>query len=165
MRVTTVLLSLVLIGCASTPEEIERREQADRDIEAILSQPSDAAEYVETKRCLRETEYRNFRVLDDQHILFEGSRGGLWINKLPIRCSDLRHASALRVHSTLSLGRICRHDSFQAGDWFDWPWYRRSPWRWTSNWHTGMSCSLGDFQAVTAEQVDALERAIQSKYK
>ena len=165
MRVTAVVLSLLLIGCASTPEEIQRREQAERDIEAILTQPSEATEYVEKKRCLREVEYRNFRALDDRHILFEGSRGRLWINKLPIRCPDLRHATVLRVRSTPSFGRMCRHDTFQAVDWFDWPWYRRSPWRWTSPWHSGISCALGDFRAVTPAQVDALERAIKSKYK
>ncbi len=165
MRVVTICLSLFLIGCASTPAEVQRREQAEREIEVILSQPSDAGEYVETKRCLRETEYRDFRALDDRHILFEGRRGRMWINRLPIRCPDLRHATIITVRSTLSLGRMCRHDSFQAGDWFNWPWYRRYPWRWTSPWHSGVSCSLGDFQAVTPAQVDALERAIKSKYK
>ncbi len=160
MRVSVVLLSLLIMGCASTPEETQRREQVERDIEAILAQPSDAGEYAETKRCLRGSEYRDFRALDDRHILFEGSRGRLWINRLTIRCPDLRHATVLKIRSPVSFGRLCRHDTFQAGDWFDWPWYRRSPWRWTASWHTGVSCSLGDFQAVTREQVQALERTM-----
>ena len=161
-----VILSIGFVcaafGCASTPEQIERREQAERDIAAILSEPAEASDYVEKERCLAGNQYRDFNPLDDKHILFEGSRGRLWINTLPMRCTDLRHAHVLRIRSTFSFGRICKHDTFQAGDWFDWPWYRRAPWRWTGSWHSGMTCTFGDFQPVTAAQVTALKEAIRS---
>jgi uncharacterized protein DUF6491 len=159
-----VFIGLLVVGCASTPEQIEKREQVERNIETILTQASDTGEYGQTKNCLSPSEYRDFRALDDRYLLFEGSHNRLWINKLFARCPDLRHATVLRVKSISSVGRICKMDSFQPGDWFDWPWYRRAPWRWGTSWRgTMMSCSLGTFQAVTPAQVAALEKAIKSR--
>ena len=163
-HVLALIASLLLTACAVSQEQLQRQQQAEQDIEAILSQPAEQSDYVETKRCLRGSEYRDFRALDTRHLLFEGSRGRLWINRLSAPCPDLRHASVLRVRQWSGTRRICRLDTFQAGDWFDWPWYRRSPWRWGSGWGSKMTCSLGEFQAVTPAQVAALEAAIRSKY-
>ena len=151
----------LVAGCASTPEQVEQRAQVQKDVEAILTQPSETDEYAETKNCLSANEYRDFRVLDDRYLLFEGRGDRLWVNKLFARCPDLRRATVLRVKSISTMGRICKMDTFQPGDWFDWPWYRRAPWRWGSNWGSGAaSCSLGAFQAVTPAQVKALEKAL-----
>ena len=158
-----LMIALLACSCASSPEQTKRRAQAQQDINAILTQTSDASEYTETKRCLSAAEYRSFRALNDQYIVFEGTRDQLWINQLSIRCPDLRNAHVLSIRSISPMGRICKLDSFEPGDWFAWPWYRRSPWRWGAQWSTGASCTLGEFQAVTPAQVVALERAIKER--
>lgn len=153
-------LTLVCASCATSPAVQESNRTTEEEIEFILSQPLDVAEYGETKRCLAGSQYQDFRVLGDQRILFEGRRGKLWLNTLRMRCPDLRFATVLRVKSIYSYGRICDMDSFQPGDWFDWPWYRRWPWHWGNRWGAGMTCSLGKFQPVTETQVEAIEAAL-----
>jgi hypothetical protein len=107
-------------------------------------------------------EYRNFRALDDRRLLFEGRHDKLWLNTLRMRCPDLRHHNVLVVRS-FSAGRMCDMDSFQARDWFDWPWYRRWPWRWWSDWGMGSHCLLGKFQPVTGLQVAEIEAVLKSR--
>lgn len=153
---------LLLPGCATSPEAESRRLAIQADIEEILSVQLDPAEYGETKRCLSDNEYRSFRSLDEKHILFEGRRGKQWINTLRTRCTDLRHGDVLIVRQ-FSGTRMCDADRFQVGDWFDWPWYRRWPWHWGGSWGTGMQCSLGKFQPVTAEQVAEIEALLRSQ--
>jgi hypothetical protein len=150
---------LLLAGCAATPETESRRLAAEADIDAILSIRPDPAEFGDTKRCLSDREYRSFRPLGDRHILFEGSRGRLWINTLRHRCTDLRHGDVLVVRS-FGGTRMCQMDQFEVADWFDWPWYRRWPWHWGPGWGTGVRCTLGDFQPVTAEQVAEIEAVL-----
>lgn len=156
----TLTLTLACAGCATSPEAEERTQATAEEIEAILNQPLDVAEYGETKRCLAGNEYRNFRVLDDQRILFEGRGGKYWLNTLRMRCPDLRFATALQVKSMYSYGRICDMDTFQPGDWFDWPWYRRWSRGWSNRASTSMTCSLGKFQPITEAQVDSIEAAL-----
>jgi len=163
LGVMSVLIAFVCASCAVSPEAEERRQRQEEDIQSILSEPIDVEKLGTTKRCLSDHEFRSFRVLDDRRILFIGRhRGRLWLNTLKTRCQDLRFATALRVKGTLSSDRICRSDSFQAGDWFDFPWYRRWPWHWGRTWSTGAICMLGDFQPVTEEQVEAIERVLES---
>lgn len=70
------------------------------------------------------------------------------------------HHSVLVVRS-FSARRMCDMDTFQASDWFDWPWYRQWPWRWWSTW--GMNCTLGKFQPVTGSQVAEIETVLKSR--
>jgi len=151
---------LLLAGCAVSPEAEERRRAVEAEIDAILSQPV-PAEFGEMRRCLSEMQFRSFRALDERHILFEGSRDRLWINTLRARCPDLRHGHVLVVKQ-FSGSRMCDADRFYATDWFDWPWYRRWPWYWGSGWTSGMECSLGKFQPVTADQVAEIEAVLRS---
>jgi hypothetical protein len=153
------LLGILLGGCAAAPT-VPERPAAEDEISQILSGRVDDAEYDESKRCLAAHEYRGFRVLDDRHIVFEGSRGKLWLSTLPMRCPDLRFATALQVKSTFPTGRICAMDTIRAGDWFDWPWYRRWPWRWGSTWPAGAGCTLGEFQPVSESQIEAIRAAL-----
>jgi len=159
---TTSVALLLCVGCASTPDVESRRAAIDADIDAILSEPLDMAEYGETKRCLADREYRDFRALDDRHILFTGLGGKQWINTLRARCMDLRHGTIIRVRST-SWSRICELDNFRAAEWFEWPWYRRRPWHWGTSWATGTQCTLGKFQPVTEDQVERIEAALKSR--
>ena len=154
---------LLCAGCATSPEVESRRQAIEADIESILSQPLDPAEFGETKRCLADHEYRNFRALDDKHILFDGRRGKQWINTLRSRCPDLRYGDVLVVRS-FSSTRMCDMDRFQVADWFDWPWYRRwRPWHWGGDWGMGIPCSLGKFQPVTKGQVAEIEAVLESR--
>ena len=154
--------SLFFVGCATSPAEESRRQAIEADIEEILSAPLDPAEYGETKRCLADREYQNFRALDDRRILFEGRGDKLWLNTLRMRCPDLRFGDALRVRS-FSWARICEMDSFQVVDWFDWPWYRRWPWHWRSDWGMGAVCTLGKFQPITEAQLGEIEAVLKSR--
>ncbi len=149
---------LLLSGCAVSPEAEERRLAVEAEIDAILSQPL-APEFGEMRRCLSEMDFRNFRALDEKHVLFEGRRDRLWVNTLRTRCPDLRHGQVLVVKQ-FSGSRMCDSDRFYATDWFDWPWYRRWPWDWGSGWQTGMECTLGRFQPVTADQVAEIEAVL-----
>jgi len=154
--------SLFAAGCATSPEAESRRLEKQASITEILNQSLDPAEYGEVKRCLSDVEYRGFRALDDQHLLFTGRGDRLWVNTLRSPCPDLRHGDVLVVRS-FTPRRLCDMDSFEVTDWFDWPWYRRWPWYWGSGWGTGMRCTLGKFQPVTQGQVDEIEAVIRSR--
>ena len=168
MRASKTLVSiactttLLIAGCASSPEAEERRLEKQASIADILSQPLDPAEYGEVKRCLADVEYRSFKALDEKHILFEGRGDELWINTLRAPCSDLRHGDVLIIRK-FSGRRLCDMDTFEVADWFNWPWYRRTPWNWGTTWGVGMRCTLGKFQPVTQAQVDEIEAVIRSK--
>jgi len=158
----TVLFTVLLCtGCASSPEVAEQRRVMEAEIDAILSEPLEPAELGETKRCLSDHEYRSFHAIDERRIVFEGRQGKLWLNTLRSRCPDLQHGRVLQVRSTSAMGRICELDTFMAGDWFAWPWYRRWPWYW-GPYGTGTTCSFGEFQPVTPGQVDAIEALLDS---
>lgn len=154
--------TLLVAGCATSPEVEARRQAKEADIEAILSYPLDPAEFGETKRCLADREYRNFRALDSKRIVFEGRGDKLWINTLRSGCSDLRFGDVLIVRSH-SYSRLCDMDRFDVADWFDWPWYRRWPWHWGPSWGSGMTCTLGKFQPVTVDQVAEIEAVLESR--
>lgn len=87
---TLLAVSLLFAGCATSPEVEGQRQEIEAVIASILSEPLDPEIYGETKRCLADQEYRNFRVLDDRRLLFEGRRDKLWLNTLRMRCPDLR---------------------------------------------------------------------------
>lgn len=154
--------TLLCVGCATSPEEQDRQQARQADIEDILSQSVGVAEFGETKRCLADSEYRNFRALGDRHIVFEGRGDRLWINTLRTRCPDLRYGYVLRVES-FSTRRICDTDHFQVGDMFSWPWYRRWPWHWGRGLGSGITCTFGDFQPVTEGQVAEIEAVLKSQ--
>ena len=152
---------LMFAGCASTEEGEQRARETEEEIAQILSQPLEAEEYVEAQRCLSPHEFKNIEILDDQRILFEGRGDQYWLNTLRMRCPDLRRGDVLRVRTLSAIGRICDMDSFQVGDWFDWPWYRSLRWPWYGN--TGIRCTLGKFQPVTPSQVESIKAALKAR--
>lgn len=149
-------------GCAISSDYDEQRRAKEEDIAQILNVRLDPAIYGETKRCLRDREYRTFRALDDQRILFSGRKDKLWINSLRNRCPDLRYGDVLVVRS-FSSSQLCDMDRFEATDWFQWPWYRRWPWHWGNAWGSGPICTLGKFQPVTKAQLTEIEAIINSR--
>ena len=158
------LCAVAVAACASGPEleELKARQKlADEQIAAILAAPAEeGGRAAEPQRCLRSTDWRNYRALDDRYLLFEGRGDRLWLNTLPMRCPDLRFSHVLTVRSIGSINRMCQSDTFRAGDWFDMPWFRRWPWQWTQPWHTGAVCVLGAFRPINQRQLDAIEEAL-----
>jgi len=159
--VPAALIALVATSCATSPEVATRYHASQDRIATILAQSAQTPELGPPERCLGDLEYRNFRALDDQYILFEGRKDRLWINKLPMRCFDLEYSTVLRIRQFSAI-RLCEHDTFMPGDWFDWPWYRRWPWHW-GRWPTGATCTLGMFYPVNDEQLLAIEAAIRAR--
>ncbi len=147
---------LLVAGCASSPQDEDRRKAIEADILDILT--LSAGEDGKPLRCLSDVRYRGMRPLDEKHLLFTGKAGRQWVNVLRHRCSDLRHGSVLRVRSH-SFSQICSADRFAVDDWFEWPWYSRAPWHWGA-WSTGITCTLGSFYPVTQGQVEEIEAVI-----
>lgn len=165
IRYTAYIMSaalLLIAGCATSPEAESRRQAIEADIGAVLAVQLDPAEFGETKRCLAEHEYRNFRALDEKRILFEGRRDRMWINTLRGVCPDLRWGDVLVVRQFTGT-RMCDGDRFTVADWFGFPWYRRSPRYWGTHWGTGTPCMLGKFQPVTGDQVGEIESILERR--
>lgn len=160
--------SLLLGACAATPPEGDERPPVEEDLATILSEPLDAAEYGEPRRCVSSLSLRNFELLGDRHILFEGPRGQYWLNELRMRCPGLRSgpASAMVFETRPAAGQICSLDRFVVTDWFFEPrprrwWQRRQPF---DDLPPGtIPCTLGVFQPVSAEQVDAIRAAFERR--
>ncbi|MDJ0758202.1 MAG: DUF6491 family protein [Woeseiaceae bacterium] len=153
--------ALLTTGCAVSPEAEERRQAIDASIAEILSQPIDVDTYAEPRRCLSSRDFRSYRALNNQYMLFVGRRGQQWVNRLRSSCFDLDRGDVLITRS-LSSNRICERDTFEVADWFSWPWYRRYPWQWGIGLGAGGSCMLGEFHPVTDEQVREIEAVIEN---
>ncbi len=162
-RIRTLALigatALIVAGCATSQEVVERRAAINADIDEILTLTLDSEELGEPERCLTETQYRNFRPLGDRHILFEGSRDRLWINTLRGRCATLEHGDYL-VTRPFSGRRLCDADRFEVAEWFERPYYTGWPWSW-GRLPSGPTCALGTFQPVTQGQVDEIEALLE----
>ena len=65
---TIIACFLALAGCAASPEEEHRRQEMEADIDDILSQYVDPAEYGEVKRCLSDMDFRRFEALDPRRV-------------------------------------------------------------------------------------------------
>lgn len=146
-----VLAVLMVGGCTARPaEEVppSAAEAKQEAIEDILSTPLEAEEYAEAARCLPTHAYRSVEVLDDQNVLFKGPGDRAWLNQLRHRCIGLRRNDTLRFN--LRDNRVCDLDTFESVDTFFRMWTR-----------TSATCSLGRFQPVTPEQVEAIKAAIQ----
>lgn len=148
-------VGLMLAGCAAAPGDAERPAEAEPTLADILSGPLAAEEYGTPRRCLGSFGYRNFQVIGDRYVIFDGPGDRLWLNELRGRCPGLRHATALAFDMRGT--QICDLDRFRTADWFDWPRFRRWPW----DWMEGMPCTLGRFHPVTPQQVEALRAALQ----
>ena len=137
------LASLLLTGCATTPDDGTGPQPIGERINAVLDIPTDGMEEPEMQRCLRESQIRNFEPLGDRHMLFEGRRGEYWVNRLRGRCPDLDGGTLLAVRTTGLSNQFCDGDRFSLRDWF--------------TGSRGMNltavCSLGKFQPVTEAQV------------
>ena len=146
-RCAVLLSALLAAGCASAPRQPEAA-QAEA-LEDILSQPLDAEEYGKPRRCISQYAYRDFEPLGERFVVFEGPGNRLWLNELRGRCPGLDRASSLAFRSRGF--QLCELDQFKVTDVFAWERYQRWPWRWMD----GIPCTLGKFQPISTEQVEA----------
>jgi hypothetical protein len=162
-------LAVTLSACAAAPPEGEEQPQIEEDLATILSEPLDAEEYGESQRCVSSLALRNFELLGDRHILFEGPRGRYWLNELRMRCPGLRSgpASALVFDSRGGGAQVCSLDRFAVTPWFYDPRPRRW-WQRRSAFDRGLPpdaipCTLGAFQPISADQAEAIRAAFDQR--
>ena len=147
---TIIACFLALAGCAASPEEELRRQEMEADIDDILSQYVDPAEYGEPQNCLSEKAVRRYRALGTRHLLIEGRQGQLWVNVLRGRCSGLDQYSVFIMRPNLA-GRLCDLDHFAVVD------------RIGSPTIAAPNCVLGEFKPVTEAQVKEVENRLEMR--
>lgn len=143
---------LAFAGCATSPEEEQRRKDMEADIDDILSYELDPLEYGESRKCLSSNEYRSYRALGKRHLLFWGRQNKRWVNVLRGRCSNLSRDSIFVMEPSMST-QLCELDQFRVGDRFD------------SLQNAAMmsTCVLGIFKPVTEAQVEEIMNRLEMR--
>lgn len=149
---TTAASFLALAGCATSPEDEQRRKDMEADIDDILTYELDPLEYGEPGKCLSESQFRSYRALGNRHLLFWGRQDKQWVNVLRGRCTDLRDTSVF-VMKPSAAGRLCANDRFQVVDHFDS----------MANMNMAPVCVLGEFKPVTEAQVKEIENRLEMR--
>lgn len=152
MICTLVASLLAFAGCATSPEDEERRKAMEADIDEILSYELDPLEYGEPRKCLTEVDYRSYRALGKRHLLFFGRQDKRWVNVLRGRCSNLSRDSLFIMEPATST-QLCELDRFRVGDRLDS--------LQTANMMT--TCVLGVFKPVTEAQVKEIEDRLEMR--
>lgn len=152
-----LLMPLMAGGCAATQPQSEEQVPAEEELADILSQPLEAEEYGTPRRCISRYAYRDFEPLGDRYVVFEGAGDALWLNELRGRCHGLDRASALAFEGRGN--QLCYLDRFKVTDWFSLARFRRPPW----DWMDGIPCTLGKFQPVSGEQLEAIRAALDQR--
>lgn len=106
----------------------------------------DSKEVPGIKRCLSLVSIKDTRILDDKNIIYYGMGKKIYRNHLPRRCPGLRPSSTY-LHKPI-LGQVCSLDFITVIDGF------------SSHFFRGASCSLGKFEPITKEQLEALKEEI-----
>lgn len=143
---------LAIAGCAPSPVDERNREEMEADVDDILGQELDPAEYGEPKTCLLDSEYRSYGALGKRHLLFRGRQGRLWVNVLRGRCPGLDDDSVFVMKPQLG-GRLCDKDRFSVVDVF----------RSLRDAEAAPSCVLGEFRPVTEAQVKEVENRLEMR--
>ena len=142
-----VLVALALDAriCAAERDAAEPKPNHAITAEEILANPLDESEYARKIRCLAAARYRRVEIVGNMALVFHGRGEEVWLNVLPRRCPGLRKNMALAIERG-SL-RICARDRFRgiSPGGLDLP---------TS------TCSLGPFEPMTPEQLDAMRDAL-----
>lgn len=149
---TLVASLLAFAGCATSPEDEERRKAMEADVDEILSYELDPLEYGEPRKCLSESQYRSYRALGTRHLLFWGRQDKRWVNVLRGRCSNLSRDSIFIMEPATST-QLCELDRFRVGD-------RLDSVRTASTMPT---CVLGVFKPVTEAQVKEIEDRLEMR--
>ena len=138
----SLAILLALAGCAS-------RSDNDEDSYARIQQivGAESTSDVQPDRCLSTHEYQSVKVLDDGHLVFEGTGDRQWLNQLRTRCVGLRPRATLLFD--LHANQVCNLDSFTAVSKVFWFWQRESG-----------TCVLGNFHPVSSAQVEMIRREL-----
>jgi hypothetical protein len=148
----TLASLLAIAGCATSPDDEQRRKDMEADVDEILRYELDPLEYGEAKGCLSDAEYRSYRALGKRHLLFEGRQGRLWVNVLRGRCPNLHDDSVFIMRSNVAR-HVCDTDRFEVTDRFD-------PF---SGVGMAPTCVLGEFKPVTEAQVKEIENRLEMR--
>ena len=145
---------LALAGCATSPEDEQRRKDMEADIDEIMSYELDKTEFGDPRKCLSENEYRYYRALGDRHLLFEGRKDKQWVNVLRGRCPGLDD-DRIFVMKQFMAGRTCDKDQFEMVE-------RLSSASFGSA-GMGPTCVLGEFIPVAKAQVQEIETRLEMR--
>jgi hypothetical protein len=153
LTICTLAASFVVFaGCATSPEDEERRKAMEADVDEILRYELDPLEYGEPRKCLPESEYRSYRALGKRHLLFFGRQNRQWVNVLRGRCSNLSRDSIFIMEPATS-AQLCELDRFRVGDRLDS----------VRNASMMPTCVLGIFKPVTEAQVKEIEARLEMR--
>jgi len=147
MKNLWALMFLLLAGCAGDVTEPDYEAQ-EESIDQILTQPLAEEEYAEQIRCLATYTYNSVEVLDNRHVVFKGTGGRLWLNRLRNRCLGLRRYDTLKFE--LRSSQVCDLDTFESISTS-----LGGPTR------ISATCSLGTFTPMTEEQLEAVKAALE----
>ncbi len=151
MPLRLLLLAFLLAGCASEASKPDYEAQ-EESIDQILSEPLGEAEYTEGVRCLPVYSYNSVDILDNRHVVFKGTGGRLWLNRLRNRCTGLRRNDTLKFDVRAS--QLCSLDTFEAISL-----------NVVGPTRTSATCSLGEFMPITKEQLDGIKAALEGGAK
>ena len=147
MNKTAFVCPVLLIAATVSPgDAATQSEGAVPTVQEILASPLDDQAYSNTTRCLAMARYRRVEIVGDQALVFHGRGDNAWLNVLPRRCAGLRPHMVLALER--SVFRVCAMDRFKG-----------LPRGSTTEFGTGI-CSLGTFEHMTSEQVQARSDAL-----
>ena len=140
------VLAAALLACAAANQRTADGPDGDGlTAQEVLANPLDEQAYANAVRCLAVSRYRRVEIVGDQALIFHGRGDDAWLNVLPRRCAGLRPNMVLAFEQ--SALRVCALDRFTALP------------RGASGFATSI-CSLGAFEHMNAEQVQARGAAL-----
>ena len=99
--------------------------------------------------CLQLIRIDSSKILDSQHMLFVMTDKRMYLNTFPLECSGLKPRDAYKFSTPMN--RLCNQDIITKLTYGG------------QGFIPGVSCSLGLFEQVTQEQVQALKLEIEAK--
>jgi hypothetical protein len=135
---------------------------ASPSAEEILSGQAPPAEYGQHSRCLVSARIERTEVLSDRFILFHVVRDELWLAQLKRRCVGLTPHSDL-VFERRGGDRICEFDAVRTVAGSVGPGGLTGPPG--ANPDLGLRCTLPQFELVTPQQIELLQREIRAAQK
>jgi len=105
MKYSTLLISITVFLTVTHSLVIADEAKSEALAKALVGYQTTGV----IKKCVRMSDIRNTKVIDDQNILFELRRGKAYLNKLPNRCPRL--AAENRFSYKVTVGQLCSVDT------------------------------------------------------